>query len=71
MLVGLIALLWQTPVVMPLKLLVVFLHELSHAVATVLTGGSVVGMSLDPMQGGSVTARGGWRFVILSAGYLG
>ncbi|MDM8166838.1 MAG: M50 family metallopeptidase [Roseovarius sp.] len=70
-LVVLIAILWRTPVVIPLKILVVFLHELSHAVATVLTGGSVVGMTLDPMQGGSVTSRGGWRFVILSAGYLG
>ena len=40
--------LWQTPVVVPLKILVVFLHELSHAVAAWLTGGSVEQISISP-----------------------
>lgn len=64
-------LLWNTPVVIPLKILVVFLHELAHAVATVLTGGSVVDLSISPQQGGHVISRGGNRFITLSAGYLG
>jgi hypothetical protein len=63
--------LWQTPVVVPLKILVVFLHELSHAVAAWLTGGSVEQISLSPAQGGFAITRGGNRFAILSAGYLG
>ncbi|MES0881346.1 M50 family metallopeptidase [Roseibium sp. SCP14] len=68
---GLLFLLWNTPVVIPLKILIVFLHELSHALATLLTGGSVVDLSLSPQQGGHVISRGGNRFIVLSAGYLG
>lgn len=63
--------LWQTPVVVPLKILVVFLHELSHALAAWLTGGSVEQISVSPAQGGFAVTRGGNRFAILSAGYLG
>ena len=71
LLVAAIALLWRTPVVIPLKLLVVFLHELGHVLAVLLTGGEVLDLTLDPMQGGAVTSRGGSRFWSLSAGYLG
>ena len=63
--------LWNTPVVLPLKILVVFLHELSHGLAAVLTGGQIEEISLSPQQGGHAITRGGSRFVILSAGYLG
>lgn len=63
--------LWQTPVVLPLKILVVFLHELSHAIVGILTGGSVVEIGLSPDQGGHVLIRGGSRFWSLTAGYLG
>ena len=55
----------------PLKILIVFLHEFSHAAATVLTGGEVVSLTISPNQGGMVISRGGSRFVTLSAGYLG
>ena len=55
----------------PLKILIVFLHELSHAAATVLTGGEVVSLTISPNQGGMVISRGGSRFMTLSAGYLG
>ena len=67
----LIAVLWQTPVVTPLRILVVFFHELSHALVTVATGGRVVGMSINAMEGGHVAAMGGNRFLTLSAGYTG
>ncbi|MEP1767621.1 MAG: M50 family metallopeptidase [Sulfitobacter sp.] len=63
--------LWQTPVMIPLKILVVLLHELSHALAAWLTGGSVEQISVSTAQGGFAITRGGSRFVILSAGYLG
>ena len=36
-----VVLLWNTPVVAPLKIFVVLLHEISHGVAAVLTGGSI------------------------------
>lgn len=63
--------LWQTPVIIPLKILIVFLHEISHALAVSLTGGEVVSISLSPQQGGLTRARGGNVFIILSAGYVG
>ena len=63
--------LWSTPVVLPLKLLVVFFHELSHALMAIVTGGSVESLSVNFQQGGEVWTRGGSRFLTLTAGYLG
>jgi hypothetical protein len=63
--------LWPTMFVYPLKIFVVFLHELSHAVAGVATGGRVESITLDPNQGGATYVRGGNGFIMLSAGYLG
>lgn len=68
---ALVFLLWQTPVVLPLKLLVVFLHELAHGLAAVLTGGTILDISLSVRQGGHAVTRGGNLFVILSSGYVG
>lgn len=62
---------WNHPALTPLKVLVVFFHEGSHALATLLTGGSVIAMEIVAAQGGHVLSRGGWPFVIISAGYLG
>lgn len=63
--------LWQTPVVLPLKLLVVLFHELSHGVAAVLTGGRIESLTVTPDQGGLAITRGGSRALVLTAGYLG
>lgn len=63
--------LWYTPVIFPLKIFVVLLHEISHAAAAVVTGGSVERIVLNMDQGGATYIRGGNAFVILSAGYLG
>ncbi len=63
--------LWRFDVLLPLKILVVFLHEASHAFAALLTGGSVDELSLDTRQGGHVISRGGSLFWIITAGYLG
>ena len=63
--------LWRFDVMLPLKILIVFLHEASHAFAALLTGGSVEALSLDTMQGGHVISRGGSPFWIITAGYLG
>jgi hypothetical protein len=64
-------LLWPTPVVYPFKIFVVFLHELSHALAALATGGEVEAITLDPREGGATYTYGGNAFVMLSAGYLG
>ncbi|MBE1282872.1 MAG: M50 family peptidase [Rhodobacteraceae bacterium] len=66
-----VAALWQTDIMVPLRILTVFLHELSHVIAIVLTGGEVVNLTINPQEGGLVTSLGGNRFLSLSAGYLG
>jgi hypothetical protein len=63
--------LWATVLVWPLRLFVVLLHEVSHGLAAVLTGGRIVSIELSSREGGLCTTAGGWPFVISSAGYLG
>lgn len=62
---------WNSFFVYPLKIFVVFLHELSHGIAAVITGGSIEKIELSPQQGGVCYTSGGIRFIVLSAGYLG
>ena len=62
---------WDTPLVYPLKIFVVLLHEVSHAVMAVATGGSIERIELSPLQGGACYCPGGNAFLTLSAGYLG
>ena len=64
-------LLWWTPVVFPLRLFVVLLHEISHALAAVITGGTIERILLHANEGGATYTRGGNAFLIMSAGYLG
>lgn len=64
-------LLWLTPVIFPLKIFVVLLHEISHALAALTSGGAVERIVLDMNQGGATYVLGGNSFLILSAGYLG
>ena len=63
--------LWDSFVVYPFRIFVVFLHEISHGIAAVLTGGRIVAIGLSFDEGGVCQTRGGWPFVILNAGYLG
>ena len=62
---------WDTSLVYPLKIFVVLLHEISHAIASVATGGGIEKITLDPRQGGACHCFGGNAFITLSAGYLG
>ncbi|MEZ5885885.1 MAG: M50 family metallopeptidase [Paracoccaceae bacterium] len=62
---------WHTSAVLPLKILVVFFHEMSHALAAWGTGGSVEGITLSSQQGGLTLSRGGNGFLIMTSGYLG
>ncbi|MFA6235161.1 MAG: M50 family metallopeptidase [Bacteroidota bacterium] len=62
---------WDSIVLYPVKLFVVLLHELSHAAAALLTGGSVVEIQIDSRIGGLALTQGGWSWVIVSSGYLG
>ncbi|MCG8469509.1 MAG: M50 family metallopeptidase [Gemmatimonadetes bacterium] len=64
-------LLWSTPVVYPIKLFVVLLHEISHGIAALATGGQILGIDVTPREGGVCRCPGGSEFLTLSAGYLG
>eukprot|EP00249_Psilotum_nudum_P016486 c25849_g1_i1 orf=398-1099(+) len=63
--------LWRTPLLTPFKLITVFLHEASHAMACILTCGRVEGIKVNANEGGVTYTRGGLQWVILPAGYLG
>ena len=62
---------WHSLPMKPLRIFVVFLHEASHAIMTVATGGKVESMGVLFEEGGHVMSRGGSRFWTLTAGYLG
>jgi Peptidase M50B-like len=63
--------LWDSFLVYPFRLFVVFLHEVSHGLAAVLTGGAIESIGLSFDEGGVCRTRGGWPFLILNAGYMG
>jgi hypothetical protein len=62
---------WDSPVLYPVKAFVVLLHELGHGLAAVLTGGQIERIELSSDLGGVCWSRGGWRLLVLPAGYLG
>ena len=62
---------WNTFIVYPIKLFVVLLHEMSHGLVAVLTGGRIVTIELTEYLGGMTTTEGGNTLLIASAGYLG
>jgi hypothetical protein len=73
---GIVFVLWNIPqldfILYPFRLFVTFVHESGHAVAALLTGGRVGGMTVNPITGSGVTlTAGGSRLLILPAGYLG
>ncbi len=62
---------WNSVLILPIKLMTVFFHELSHGLAAILTGGKITGIELNIYQGGVCHHVGGWFIVVASAGYLG
>lgn len=71
---------WYFPfadyLVYPLQLFATFIHEGSHVLATVMTGGTVQSLTVSPDTSGvvwSLTQEGNWLqgFLISSAGYVG
>ena len=62
---------WNTFLIYPIKLFVVLIHEMSHGLVAVFTGGRIVEISLNEYLGGLTTTEGGNTFLVASAGYLG
>ena len=68
-LVAALLLFWDSPLLWPLKIFVVLLHELSHILAMVLTGGHPSAISLSMNQGG--LAQGTYlTFIQTAVGYI-
>jgi len=71
---ALTVILWFIPlaglIAHPVRLFVTFVHEMGHALAALATFGEVNRVTLDWNGSGLTLTRGGWGFVISSAGYL-
>lgn len=63
--------LWNTALLKPMKLIAVFVHEMSHATACWMTGGKVTAIEVYSNEGGVTKYIGGKRCIIIPAGYLG
>ncbi|BDI29141.1 hypothetical protein CCAX7_11920 [Capsulimonas corticalis] len=67
--------LWFVPLaslaLYPLRLFVTFIHESSHAVTALLTGGRVAEIQIEPDASGVTLTYGGLGLLIVMAGYLG
>ena len=57
--------------VYPLRLFVTYIHEASHSLAALITGGQVQGFTVAPNGSGLAITAGGSSALILPAGYLG
>ena len=72
---ALTAALWFVPLaslaLYPLRLFVTFIHEGSHALTAIVTGGVVYKIVVLPDASGYTLTGGGWGILIVMAGYLG
>ncbi len=55
----------------PFRLLITMVHELGHGLTALLTGGEFRRFEVSPDGSGLAYTAGGWRFLIIPAGYLG
>src|SRR5262245_57018164 len=62
---------WLSPINYSLRLLVTTVHELGHGLAALLTGGDFIRYVVYSDGSGLAYTAGGWRFVVIPAGYLG
>ena len=66
------ALLIQLPLIsIPFSWIETFFHEISHGLATLITGGSISKIQLLPNGAGFCYSYGGWHLLIAFAGYAG
>jgi hypothetical protein len=55
----------------PLTIIETFFHELSHGIAAIITFGKIKKIELETNGAGLCYTIGGWRHIVLLAGYLG
>src|SRR5262245_25920199 len=62
---------WLGVLAVPFRLLVTIVHELSHGLVALLTGGHFERFVVFPNGAGVAYTAGGWRALVIPAGYLG
>ncbi|MES0489618.1 MAG: M50 family metallopeptidase [Leptospirales bacterium] len=62
---------WEHPYMVPFKILVVYLHEISHALGAVFSGGEVSIININLNESGFTQTFGGNFLAIAGSGYLG
>lgn len=67
----LVLLIWDTSFVYPIKIFVVLLHEISHAIMTIFTGGTIAQIKLNSNLSGITQVKGGNQILIAASGYFG
>lgn len=58
-------------IVYPFELFATLIHELSHGLTAMLTGGRFIRFTISMHGSGLATTAGGWRLLVIPAGYLG
>src|SRR5512136_1152625 len=62
---------WLNLLNYPFRLLLTIIHELGHGLAALLTGGHFIDFVVYSNGAGLAHTAGGWRLVVIPAGYLG
>jgi len=62
---------WDTYLVYPIKLFVVLIHEISHAISAILSGGKVIAFNIGFNLSGKCETESGNNILIATSGYLG
>ena len=62
---------WLASLNYPFRWLLTIVHELGHGIAALLTGGRFIRFEIDPAGSGLAYTAGGWRWLVIPAGYLG
>jgi hypothetical protein len=66
-----VALGWLGPLAFPFRLLTTIIHELSHGLVALVTGGMFLRFVVFPDGAGVAYTAGGIRWLIVPAGYIG
>lgn len=70
-----ILVLWHVPglglLFYPFRVFGTFVHEISHGLAAIATGGTFQRFVVNPDLSGTAWSAGGWSWLITSAGYIG
>ena len=62
---------WESPIIFPIKFFVILIHEIAHAITSILTGGEVKNIYIDFNLAGTTESIGGYFPLIASSGYIG